>query len=198
MLPSLNNIDVLIACEFSGIVRDAFIKEGINAISCDFQATESNKGPHYQGDIRDILFEKQWKLVVAHPPCDYLTLSNNARLGENLKNGLVFEALRFYKMFLDLKSHQALRVAIENPPGAAHRWYGKADQVIQPWQFGHGEVKRTALHLKNLPKLIPTNIVAGREARIHKMGPSPTRKNDRSRTYTGIAEAMAKQWGALL
>lgn len=184
---------VLIACECSGIVRDAFLRRGHNAISCDLDPTET-PGPHYQGDVTDLLKE-YWDLVIAHPPCTYLTLSNNARLGENLKNGKVFEALRFYKMFLEL--HHIPKVAIENPPGAAHRWYGKADQIIHPWQFGHGETKRTALHLKGLPKLIPTNIVAGRESRILNMAPSATRSKDRARTYTGIAEAMAEQWGSL-
>lgn len=184
---------VLIACEFSGIVRDAFLALGHDALSCDIDPTE-RPGPHYQGDVRDILGEA-WDLVIAHPPCTYLTLANNARLGENLKNGNVFAALAFYKMFLELK--HVPKVAVENPPGAAHRWYGKADQIIHPWQFGHGETKKTALHLKGLPPLTPTQIVTGREQKIYKMGPSATRSKDRSRTYTGIAAAMAAQWGAL-
>jgi hypothetical protein len=182
---------VLIACEFSGIVRDAFIARGHDAISCDLEPTE-RPGPHYQGDVTEML-QEYWDLVIAHPPCTYLTLSNNARLGENLKNGNVFAALAFYKQFLDLK--HVRKVAVENPPGAAHRWYGKADQIIHPWQFGHGEKKKTALHLKGLPKLVPTQIVEGREERILNMAPSATRAKDRSRTYTGIAAAMAAQWG---
>lgn len=187
-------MDILIACEFSGIVRDAFIALGHNAISCDIIDSE-RPGPHYKGDVTDIIMDP-WDIVIAHPPCTYLTLANNARLGENLKNGNTFAALRFYKMFLDLK-HVKIGVAIENPPGAAHRWYGKADQIIHPWQFGHGETKKTALHLRGLPKLIPTCVVPGREAKIHKMGPSNTRSKDRSRTYSGIAAAMAAQWGVL-
>jgi site-specific DNA-cytosine methylase len=188
-------LEILIACEFSGIVRDAFLARGHNAISCDIDPSESDKGLHYQGDVRDILYSKYWDIVIAHPPCTYLTLANNARLNENIKNGNLFEALRFYKMFLELYPKHTKSLAIENPPGAAHRWYGKADQIIHPWQFGHGEKKKTALHLKNLPKLIPTNIVAGREERILNMAPSASRSKDRSRFYTGIAKAMAEQWG---
>lgn len=192
-------MNILIACEFSGIVRDAFIKLGYNAISCDIDPSLSQVGEHYQGDVRNILFSKVWDLVIAHPPCTYLTIANNARLAENLKNGKVFEALAFYKMFLDLhKNGGTKRLAVENPPGAAHRWYGKSEQVIQPWQFGHGETKKIALHLRDLPLLKPTNIVSGREARILNMAPSATRSKERSIFYTGIAAAMAEQWGPLL
>lgn len=178
---------VLIACEFSGIVRDAFIARGHDAISCDLLPTE-RPGPHYQGDIFRILHHG-WDLVIAHPPCTHLA-SSGARWFKE-KSLVQQDAIVFFMRFANLPG----KVAIENPIGIMSTRYRKPDQIIQPWQFGHGETKATCLWLHNLPKLMPTNIVAGREPRIHHMAPGQNRSKERSRTYQGIADAMAEQWG---
>ena len=179
---------VLVACEFSGSVRDAFTAHGHDAISCDLLPSESS-GRHYQGDIRDIIREG-WDLMVSHPPCTYLAVSGarwfKGRMVEQA------EALDFIRMLLNAPIQ---RIALENPVSVISTRIRKPDQIIQPWQFGHPETKATCLWLKNLPLLIPTNILEGRSNRIWRMGPSPTRAADRSRTYTGIANAMANQWG---
>jgi len=184
---------VLVACEFSGRVRDAFIKRGHDAVSCDLLPTES-PGPHIQGDVLKIL-DDGWDLMIAHPPCTRLCNSGVRWLNERNLWADMDEACEFFNA---LKDAVILKICLENP--IPHRWataqIGKYDQIIQPWQFGHGETKATCLWLKNLPKLNPTNIVDGREHRVWRMPPSDTRKADRSRTYTGIAEAMADQWGA--
>ncbi len=205
---------VLVACEFSGIVRDAFRRRGHEAWSCDLLPTESNeKGYHLEGDIRWFLTEKQlkmwkWDLMIAHPPCTYLTNAGVRHLHDHVKTRTgkrtavygskrwvaLFEAAEFFNL---LKNADIPKIAVENP--VPHKYaralIGKYDQLIQPWQFGHGETKAICLWLKNLPKLKPTNIVEGREHRIHKMSPSKDRWKNRSRFYTGIAEAMAEQWG---
>lgn len=185
---------VLIACEYSGIVRDAFIKKGHEAISCDLLPTES-EGPHYQGDVLDIL-DNRFDLMIAHPPCTYLCNSGVRWLKtqEGRKDKMITAAL-FFRI---LKNCSIPKIAIENP--IMHKYAveiigRRQDQVIQPWQFGHGETKATCLWLKNLPKLEPTNIVEGREGRIHKLPPSKDRWKIRSTTYQGIADAMAEQWG---
>lgn len=179
---------VLVACEFSGIVRDAFIARGHDAISCDLLPTERD-GPHYQGDVRNLL-SQQWDLMIAHPPCTFLARSG-ARWHSGSKEQK--EALEFVRM-LGMQSIE--RIAIENPIGAISTHIQKPSQIIQPWQFGHGETKATCLWLKNLPCLHSTNIVPGREPRIHHMVPqNPNRWKDRSRTFQGIADAMAEQWG---
>ena len=179
---------VLVACEFSGLVRDAFIKKGHKAISCDFLPTE-RPGPHYEGDVFDIL-DSSFDLLIAFPPCTHLAVSG-ARWFKDKKQEQK-EALSFVRRLMEAPIE---RIAIENPISVISSKIRKPDQIIQPWMFGHGETKATCLWLKNLEKLVPTNIVEGREARIHKMPPSKDRWRERSRTFTGIAEAMSEQWG---
>ena len=179
---------VLVACEFSGTVRDAFRALGHDAVSCDLLPTEQ-PGPHHQGDVLDLL-DDGWDLMIAHPPCTHLA-SSGARWWEN-KRKEQEDAFRFVRQLAEAPIG---RIAIENPIGYLSTAWRKPDQIIQPWQFGHGETKATCLWLKNLPGLAPTQVVEGREARIHRMSPSPTRWKERSKTYQGIAEAMALQWG---
>lgn len=181
---------VLIACEYSGRVRDAFLALGHDATSCDLLPTDS-PGPHYQGDVRKILGDG-WDLMIAHPPCTHLAVSG-ARWFKD-KAAEQAEALEFVRVLLDAPID---RIALENPVSIISSVIRKPEQIIQPWQFGHGETKATCLWLKNLPLLTPTNIVEGREARIHKMPPSADRWKKRSETYAGIAKAMAEQWGCL-
>lgn len=178
---------VLVACEFSGIVREAFKKLGHDAWSCDFEDTEI-PGQHIKGDVLSILNDG-WDLMIAHPPCTYLAVSG-ARWFKN-RMELQVKALKFVRMLMD---SPVPKIAIENPVSVISSKIRKPDQIIQPWQFGHPETKATCLWLKNLPLLNPTNIVSGRENRIHKMPPSKDRGKERSRTYKGIAEAMAAQW----
>jgi site-specific DNA-cytosine methylase len=183
---------VLVACEYSGRVRDAFIARGHDAISCDLLPDENfPSGPHYQGDVRDLLGDG-WDLMIGHPPCDHLAVSGARWFKEKQADGRQQSAIEF---FLMLANADIPRIALENPVSIMSTHYRKPDQIIEPWQFGHGETKATCLWLKNLPKLEPTNIVEGREARVHKMPPSPDRWKERSRTFQGIAEAMADQWG---
>lgn len=182
---------VLVACEFSGIVRDAFRALGHDARSCDLLPTESgDKSFHWQCDVREIIELYPWDLIIAHPPCTHLAVSG-ARWFKD-KQQEQQEALAFVRMLMDAP---APRICIENPISVISSKIRKPDQIIQPWHFGHGETKATCLWLKNLPKLKPTNIVDGREARVHKMPPSPDRWKERSKTYQGIADAMAQQWG---
>ena len=180
---------VLIACEYSGAVRDAFIALGHDAISCDLLPTDV-PGPHYQGDIRDVL-DYPFDLMIAHPPCTHLSVSGARHFEEKRKDGRQQSAVAFFMM---LAKADIPRIAIENPICIMSSVWRKPDQVIQPWQYGHGETKATALWLKCLPTLQPTDVVPGREARIHKMPPSPDRWKLRSATYAGIAKAMAEQW----
>lgn len=180
---------VLIACEFSGVVRDAFIALGHNAISCDILPTET-PGPHYQGPVQDILLH-DWDLVIAHPPCTDLAVSGARWFPEKRASGAQQRSIEFFKMFTDLEC----KWAIENPIGIMSTEYRKPDQIVQPWQFGHGETKATCLWLNGLEKLYPTDIVSGREQRIWKLPPSKDRGKLRSITYNGIAAAMADQWG---
>ena len=185
---------ILVACEFSGIVRDAFLKKGHDVISCDLLPTE-NPGPHYQGDIRDILYQ-EWDMIIAHPPCTRLANSGVRWLGErNLWRDLE-EGCAFFKLFLD---HPCEKIAIENPLPHKYAWKKigrKYDQLIQPWQFGHPETKAICLWLKNLPKLRPTNVVSGREQRIHFMSGKDRAKN-RSRFFPGVAAVMADTYGII-
>ena len=183
---------VLVACEYSGRVRDAFLKRGHYALSCDLLPCESEQsGDHYQGDVTEIL-DHGWDMMIAHPPCTHLAVSG-ARWFKD-KQQEQKEALDFVKLLLDAPIG---RIALENPISIISSRIRKPDQVIQPWQFGNGETKATCLWLKNLPKLTPTNIVEGREARVHKMAPGPNRWKERSRTFEGIANAMAEQWSNL-
>jgi len=179
---------VLVACEFSGRVRDAFIKQGHNAVSCDLLPTEKS-GPHIQGNVLNIL-EDGWDLMIAHPPCTYLAVSG-ARWFKHRKQEQQ-EAISF---FMRLALAPISKIVLENPICIMSTKWRKPDQIIQPWMFGHGETKATCLWLKGVPKLKPTEIVSGRENRIHKMPPSKNRSKLRSVTYQGIANAMAKQWG---
>jgi len=181
---------VLIACEYSGIVREAFAKKGHDAMSCDLLPAEI-PGNHYQGDIRDVLYDG-WDLMIGHPPCDHLAVSGARWFKEKRADGRQQAAIEFFMM---LANAPIEKIALENPVSIMSTQYRKPDQIIQPWMFGHGETKATCLWLKNLPLLQPTNIVEGREQRIWKMGPSEHRWKERSRTFTGISEAMANQWG---
>lgn len=178
---------VLVACEFSGVVRDAFQARGHIAWSCDMLPTE-HLGDHIQGDVLDYL-ALGWDLMIAHPPCTHLCVSG-ARWFKD-KQAEQAAALEFVKRLMDAPIP---RIAIENPIGVISTKIRKPDQIIQPWQFGHGETKATCLWLKGLPELTPTDIVSGRTARIHRMPPGPDRWKERSRTYQGIAKAMADQW----
>lgn len=180
---------VLVACEFSGVVREAFRTKGHDAWSCDLLPSDDNSEFHYQGDVMEILW-REWDLMIAHPPCTHLAVSGS-RWFKN-KETEQKEALEFVKILLNASID---KIAVENPISIISSKIRKPDQIIQPWQFGHGETKATCLWLKGLPKLIPTNIVKGREARIHKMPPSKDRAKLRSITYQGIGEAMADQWG---
>ena len=181
---------VLIACEYSGAVRDAFRAAGHDAMSCDLLPSEI-PGPHHQGDVRDVLGDG-WDLMVAHPPCTHLAVSGARWFHE--KQAEQAEALDFVRLLLEAPIP---RIAVENPVSIISTRIRKPDQVIQPWQYGHGETKATCLWLKNLPALKPTQIVDGREARVHRMPPGPNRWKERSPTYAGIAGAMAAQWGCL-
>ena len=180
---------VAVLCEFSGTVRDAFIRRGHDAISCDLLPTEA-PGPHIQGDLR----EHDWSgydLIIAHPPCTHLAVSGAAWF--KYKQAEQAEALEFVRWIMALP---VPRLALENPVLIISTRIRKPDQIIQPWQFGHGETKATCLWLRGLPKLVPTNIVEGREQRLHRLPPSPNRWKLRSKTFQGVADAMADQWGA--
>ena len=161
-------------------------------MSCDLLPTDA-PGPHYQGDIRDVL-DYPWDLMIAHPPCTDLSVSGARYFQAKRMNGRQQTSASFFMM---LAKVDIPKIAIENPICIMSSLYRKPDQVVQPWMFGHGETKATSLWLKGLPKLLPTNIVEGREARIHKMPPSQDRWKLRSTTYQGIADAMANQWGNL-
>jgi hypothetical protein len=179
---------VLIACEFSGIVRESFRQCGHIAVSADILPSEK-PGEHYQGDVMDIITDG-WDLMIAHPPCTHLAVSGARYFCQ--KKQQQADALQFVK---DLMDAPIPKIAIENPVSIISTRIRKPDQIIQPWMFGHGETKKTCLWLKNLPKLEPTNIVEGRDPRVHKMSPGPDRWKNRSRTYPGIAVAMSSQWG---
>jgi hypothetical protein len=179
---------VLVACEFSGIVRDAFIAAGHDAVSCDLLPSET-PGPHYQGDLRDVL-DVGYDLMIAHPPCTHLAVSGARWFAEKREEQA--EALAFVQLLLDAPIP---RIALENPVSIISSRIRKPDQIIQPWMFGHGETKATCLWLKGLPKLVPTDIVDGRQPRVHFASPGPDRWKERSRTLPGIAAAMADQWG---
>lgn len=181
---------VLIACEYSGVVRDAFIRRGHNAMSCDLLDTEA-PGPHHKGDVRDILGDG-WDLMIAHPPCTHLAVSGSRWFYKKEKEQA--EALDFVRQ---LFAAPIPLIGLENPVSVISSKIRKPDQIIQPWQFGHGETKATCLWLKGLPLLRHTDIVEGREQRVWRMPPGPNRWKERSRTFPGIAEAMAAQWGCL-
>lgn len=179
---------VLVACEFSGVVRDAFRALGHDAWSCDLLPTEADPKWHIQDDVLRHL-DEQWDLMIAHPPCTHLAVSG-ARWFKDKQNEQI-AALTF----VDFLMHAPIdKICIENPIGIISSRIRKPDQIVQPWQFGHGETKATCLWLKNLPLLVATNVVSGRSARVHREPPSTDRWKNRSRTLPGIAKAMAQQW----
>lgn len=185
---------VLIGCESSGVVRSAFRALGHDAWSCDLLPADDGSPFHYQLNVlAPCVLGQQWDLGIFHPPCTDLAVSG-ARWFKAKGEGRILAALDFVRALLDCQTIPA--IAVENPISIISSRIRKPDQIIQPWMFGHGEVKATCLWLKGLPKLVPTNIVEGREARVHKMPPGPDRWKERSRTLTGIAAAMAAQWGA--
>ena len=230
---------VLVACEFSGVVREAFSKCGHQAVSCDLIESEQTDmyrdengvvhGMHMRDDVRFLLYDQErimsffsygslrredvpcrWDLTIEHPPCDHIAVSGARWFPEKRGDGRQRAAIEF---FLDLWEAPVPKIALENPIGIMSgkreylkKWYPDLyerakslpdPQIIQPWMFGHGETKATCLWLKGLPKLVPTNIVNGREHRVHRMAPGPNRARDRARTYPGIANAMSMQWGVL-
>lgn len=186
---------VLIACESSGVVRDAFRKCGHEAYSCDLLASDSPSPFHIKADCLPVI-TKGWDLIVTHPPCTHLAVSGARHFAAKRADGRQQSGIDFFDAVVDACEFYSVAYAIENPIGIMSTLYRKPDQIIQPWQFGHGETKATCLWLNRLPKLRPTNIVVGREARIHRMPPGPNRWKERSKTYQGIADAMASQWGA--
>jgi len=185
---------IAVICEFSGTVRDAFTSLSHDATSFDLLPSET-PGKHVQGDVMTLPLDywKQFDLAICHPPCTHLAVSGARWFKEKVKEQA--EALEFVQWLMDLPVQF---IAIENPISIISSRIRKPDQIIQPWQYGHGETKATCLWLKNLPKLEPTNIVDGREPKVHLMPPGPDRWKERSRTYKGIAEAMASQWGNLV
>lgn len=183
-------LKVLVACEYSGTVREAFTRHGHDAMSCDLLPTEI-PGNHYQGDVFDLDLSV-FDLMICHPPCTHLAVSGARWFPAKRADGSQQAALEFVRRLLDAPVPM---IALENPVSIISSQIRKPDQIIQPWMFGHGETKATCLWLKNLPTLMPTDVVDGREARVHRMPPGPDRWKERSRTFAGIAEAMASQWG---
>lgn len=196
----MKKLRILVACEYSGRVRDAFTRYGHYALSCDLLPSDA-PGNHYQGDIKDVILshhgcENKFDLMIAHPPCTDLAVSGARHFPAKIADGRQQAALDFVRYLMSIDDRIAY--AIENPISVISSKIRKPDQIIQPWMFGHGETKSTCLWLRGLPKLIPTDIVEGRDDRIHKMPPSPDRWKLRSTTYQGIADAMADQWSKYL
>ena len=182
---------ILVACEESGVVRDAFIALGHDAWSCDILPRVHSR--HITGDVRLVL-DRGWDMMIAFPPCTDICVSGARHFAAKRTNGRQQRGIDF---FMAMVNAPIERIAVENPIGIMSTIYRKPDQIIQPWQFGHGETKATCLWLKNLSPLTPTQVVAGRVARVHRMPPSPSRSRLRSQTYPGIAKAMATQWGGV-
>jgi site-specific DNA-cytosine methylase len=191
---------ILIACEYSATVRDAFRARGFDAWSCDLLPTEGDPRWHIQADVTKTgsetnetqLLRQGWSLLIAHPPCTHLAVSGARHFAAKQASGVQQEALEFVRALLDAPIPH---IALENPVSIISSRIRKPDCTFQPWEHGHGEVKRTCLWLKNLPRLVPSNVVEGRSDRIHKMPPGPNRWKERSRTLPGVAGAMAQQWG---
>ena len=181
---------ILIGCEFSQVVTKAFRNRGHEAFSCDILPTEGNYDWHIKGDVLDILNDG-WDLGIFFPSCTHLAVSGARWFKEKRKDGRQQQGIDF---FMKLINAPIEKIAVENPIGIMSTIYRKPDQIIQPWQFGHGETKATCLWLKNLPLLEPENIVEGREQNIWKMAPGPNRVKERSRTFQGIGNAFANQW----
>ena len=185
---------ILVACEYSGRVRDALIRRGHNAWSCDLLPPEGeHKNFHLQCDVLEVL-DSNWDMVIAFPPCTHLAVSGARWFPEKRKDGRQDAGVQFFMEFVHWQSRTLKPLAIENPVGIMSTRYRKPDQIIHPWMFGHGETKATCLWLHDLPTLRPTDIVEGRDPRMWRMPPSRDRAKLRSLTYTGIAEAMADQW----
>ena len=187
-----NGIRVLVGCEYSAVVRDAFRRRGFDAWSCDILPTEGDPRWHIQGDLLDVINDG-WDMACFHPPCTHLAVSG-ARWFKD-KQAEQAEALDFVRALLNAPIKH---IALENPVSIISSRIRKPDQTYHPYHFGLGEVKRTCLWLKNLPTLTPTNVVPGREPRVHKMPPGPNRWKERSRTPAGVAEAMSAQWGGYI
>ncbi len=186
---TMSPMRVLVACEYSGRVRDAFRHRGHDAWSCDLLECEGDSQWHLQRPVEEILGDG-WDLMVAHPPCTHLAVSGAAHFHRKQREQA--EALDFVRLLMMAPID---RWCIENPVSIISTAIKPPTQIIQPWQYGHGETKATCLWLKNLPKLRPTHVVEGREAKVHRMPPGPDRWKERSRTYHGVADAMADQWG---
>jgi site-specific DNA-cytosine methylase len=187
----MKRLNVLVACECSGKVREAFRALGHHAISCDIQPSDDNSPHHIQGDALKAIELIEWDLLIGFPPCTHLASSGARWFAEKRADGRQQQSIDF---FMELVNAPIPNIALENPIGIMSSEYRKPNQIIQPWEFGHGETKATCLWLKNLCDLEPTDIVEGREQRIWRMGPSPDRAKKRSETYQGIANAMALQW----
>lgn len=180
---------ILIACEYSGIIRHEFELKGHDAVSCDFLPTEI-QGRHYKGNVLDILYDK-WDMLIGHPTCTYLC--NSGVRWVDMERYI--DCLEGSQFFYTLWNSGIPKICLENPTPHHYAALPKYTQIVQPWQYGHGETKATCLWLKGLPALKPTNIVDGRDQRIHNMPPGVNRSKERSKTYIGIAKAMAEQWG---
>ncbi len=189
-------MNILVACEFSGIIRDAFIKKSHEVISCDLLPSEA-PGPHYQGDIKNIL-NADWDMILAFPPCTHLAVSGARYFEEKRKDGRQQQGIDFFMLFA---KHKCKKIMIENPVGIMSTIWKKPDQIIQPYEYGHNASKKTCLWLKGLPllkstKIIKKDIYANQTpSGQNKLGPSVNRAKLRSITYQGIADAMAQQWG---
>ena len=184
---------VLVAFESSGIVREAFRARGHDAWSCDLQAADDGREEaHIHGDAFEAIERSGWDLIIAHPPCTALCVAGNRWHAGTPERSAAVEFVRDLANLMDVRSPSW---AIENPVGVLSSQWRAPNQYVQPWQFGHGETKKTGLWLRGLPDLEETDVVSGREQRIWKMGPSPERWKERSKTYAGIAAAMAEQWG---
>ena len=182
---------VLVACEYSGRVREAFRRRGHDAWSCDLLPAEDGSQWHYRDDCLRVLAGEEWEMMIAHPPCTHLAVSGSRHMAAKRADGRQADALAFVRALME----QPMPWAIENPVSVISTAIRRPDQIIQPWMFGHGETKATCLWLNGLAPLYATRRVCGREPRVHRMSPSPERWKERSRTYEGIAEAMAEQWG---
>ena len=188
-------MNVLLGCEYSGKVREAFRKLGHDVTSCDLLPSDDNSPNHIQGDVIDVIKSRRWDLIIIHPPCTALAVSGNRWYGRGMpKHQERIDSIEWTMALWEEAKKYAPMVAMENPVGVLPM---KASQYIQPWQFGHGETKKTGLWLHNLPDLVPADVVEGREQRIWKLPPSADRWKIRSETYQGIADAMADQWSVM-
>jgi hypothetical protein len=183
---------ILVACERFGRVRNAFNALGHDAWSCDLEPDVDGSPFHYRQDVVDLL-PYEWDMIIAFPPCTRLCSSGAWTWAKHHQQQI--DAIEFFMRFAN---HPCPKIAIENPIGIMSSVWRKPDQIIQPWMFGHGETKATCLWLKGLPKLVPTNVVEGRRPRVAMMAPGPNRAAERGKTYQGIADAMAQQWGTIL